>query len=263
MKTSTRLAEKLETFLNLLISYGTGGRVDDDDFKRLRTELVNDPALNDRLPRFVRTCRDLKQYWAFIKRQSATYQGRREYLWSEFNPLIDELDETRGSPSDKGVEDAVAAFGSDAVHEAWRDALHRRIDDPDGAITSARTLLESVCKHILDARREPYKDGFDLPRLYQLTAKSLSLAPSQQTEGILRQIAGSCSTVVEGIGALRNALGDAHGKGQGAVRAEQRHAELAVNLAGALAIFLVETWEAVEDSLQATPTDGGPAAPEP
>ncbi len=36
------------------------------------------------------------------------------------------------------------------ITETWRKALDRRHDDPDGAITAARSLLESVCKRILD-----------------------------------------------------------------------------------------------------------------
>lgn len=120
------------------------------------------------------------------------------------------------------------------------------MDDPDGAITSARALIESVCKHILDEAGVPYEDKFDIPKLYRVTAEELNLAPSQQTEAILRQVTGGCSAVVEGIGAMRNALGDAHGKGQSSARPESRHAELAVNLAGSLALFLIETWESLK-----------------
>jgi Abortive infection C-terminus len=39
-------------------------------------------------------------------------------------------------------------------------------------------------------------------------------------------------------------LSDAHGKGKVPAKPEARHAELAVNLAGAMATFLVQTWEA-------------------
>jgi hypothetical protein len=47
--------------------------------------------------------------------------------------------------------------------------------------------------------------------------------------------------VVNELGSLRNRLGDAHGKGKGGVRPAPRHSELAVNLAGSIALFLVET----------------------
>jgi hypothetical protein len=244
MSALNALVEKVQTFLDLLISFSTGGQVTEEDFRTLRDELLNEPKLKTRLPRFVRTCRDLKQFWPFIKMQSLTYQGRREYLWKTFNPILEELEAEIPSPADKRVEEAVAALTSDIVHETWRDALQRRVDDPDGAITSARSLLESVCKHILQDKGVAYEDRHDLQSLYKLTAEVLSLAPSKQTEHILRRVTGACSTIVDGIGSMRNALGDSHGKGRTDVKPEPRHAELAVNLAGALAIFLVDTYDA-------------------
>jgi len=69
--------------------------------------------------------------------------------------------------------------------------------------------LETVCKHILDDLGVEYDPATDLPGLYKLTAEALSLAPSQQTEPILRRILAGCTSVVEGVGALRNKLGDA------------------------------------------------------
>lgn len=39
------------------------------------------------------------------------------------------------------------------------------MDDPEGAITAARTLLETVCKHILDERGVDYEADADLPAL--------------------------------------------------------------------------------------------------
>jgi hypothetical protein len=122
--------------------------------------------------------------------------------------------------------------------------LDRRVKEPDAAITSARTLLETVCKHVLDDLDVAYADDADLPKLYRLTAEALTLAPSQQTEPMLRQVLGGCTAVVEGIGAMRNKLSDAHGKGRVTSPVQPRHASLAVNVAGAAAMFIVESWEA-------------------
>jgi hypothetical protein len=129
-----------------------------------------------------------------------------------------------------------------AVNHAWRKALNRRFDDPDGAVTAARTLLETVCKHILEAQSIGYSDQSTLPNLYDATAKSLNLAPTSATEPILRQVLSGCDSVVNGIAALRNKTSDAHGKGMGGSTAEVRHAELAVNVSGAVASFLIETF---------------------
>ncbi|MGH2901830.1 MAG: abortive infection family protein, partial [Solirubrobacteraceae bacterium] len=128
--------------------------------------------------------------------------------------------------------------------DAWRRALVRRDADPDGAITAARSMLESVLKTVLDDRNQPYDEGTDLPKLFKLVQKELDLAPASQTEDQFRAILGACSTVVQGLGSSRNKVGDAHGQGRSGYRAAPRHAALAVNLAGAMAMFLVKTAEA-------------------
>ncbi|MDP6642843.1 MAG: abortive infection family protein [Rhodospirillales bacterium] len=79
--------------------------------------------------------------------------------------------------------------------------------------------------------------------MYGNTAKLMSLAPSQHTEEVFKAILGGCHTVVQNLGTLRNKLGDAHARGGKPVKPSQRHAALAVNLAGSMAIFLVETWQ--------------------
>ena len=240
---NSELLEKVETFQNMLISYATGGAADPEEFARLRDELLHEPSVKDRLPRFVRTHRDFKQFWGFIKQQSPSYQGRRQFLWEEFRPTIEFLEEP-GSPADESVSEILSKFDTENVHRIWSRALERRSEDPEGAITTARTLLETVCKHILDNSGATYGDDADLPKLYRLTAEALELAPSQHSEQILKQIFGGCQTVVEGLGALRNKLSDAHGKGRAPVKPEPRHAELAVNLAGAMATFLIQSWDA-------------------
>ena len=118
--------------------------------------------------------------------------------------------------------------------------MARKQEDPEGAIDAARTLLETVCKHILDELDEAYGDD-DLPKLYNKVAKVLNLSPSQHTETAFREILGGCHTIVQSLGTLRNRIGDAHGKGRNPVRPAPRHAALAVNLAGSMATFLVET----------------------
>jgi hypothetical protein len=70
------------------------------------------------------------------------------------------------------------------------------------------------------------------------------LSPAQHSEEIFKQILGGCHSVINGMAGLRNRFSDAHGKGKGGVKTAPRHAELAVNLAGSMATFLIATWEA-------------------
>ena len=162
----------------------------------------------------------------------------RDIRWGALLPTV------RHSPAAASVEENLAYLDAAHVHEAWQKALRRKSTDPEGAITAARTLIESVCKGILDSVAVSYDDSLDLPKLYKLTAEQLKLAPSQHTEEVFKQILGGCFSVVNGLGTVRNRLSDAHGKGKTAARPAERHAELAVNLAGAVATFLIATWAA-------------------
>jgi hypothetical protein len=74
------------------------------------------------------------------------------------------------SPVDTLASDVLQKFDADGVHTVWEKALARRHTDPDGAITTARTLLETVCKRILDEAGETYSDKDDMPALYRAVA---------------------------------------------------------------------------------------------
>lgn len=239
-------SEQVEMLQNLLVSVATGGHGDVLEYARLRQVVLDRAELKPHVPRFLRTCRDTSQFWQFIKREAATYDARRKIIWDSFRPLLDILERGGPSPSDKGVSETLTKFDPAHVHDEWTKCLDRRHSDPEGAITTARSLLETVCKHVLDETGVAYKDSDDLPSLYSATSKALKLAPSQHTEDVFKQILGGCTSVVTGLGSLRNRLSDSHGRGKekAKVRPAPRHAELAVNLAGTMATFLVATWQA-------------------
>jgi hypothetical protein len=103
-------------------------------------------------------------------------------------------------------------------------------------------------KYVLEAENITYSDDDDLPKLYKNAAKSMNLAPEQHQLDVFKRILGGCENVVTGLGALRNKTGDAHGGGGRSVRPGERHAELAVNLAGSMALFLMRTHEHLRHS---------------
>jgi len=232
----------LESIQNILIDYATGGDADEDEFKRLRRQVVQNPRVKNDLPRFLKTCRSLSQFWGSIKQKFDTYAERRHFIYSEFAPLLNRLEHGSEGPADEEISVALSNLEASYVDEIWHKALDRKVNDPEGAVTAARTLLESVCKSILDEQGIEYDDKAKLPKLYHLTAESLNLAPSQHSEELFSKILGNCQSVVGTLGAIRNAHSDAHGDGKAYYKPASRHAELAVNLAGSMAMFLVRTW---------------------
>jgi hypothetical protein len=83
--------EAVESLQNVLIARATGGSADGIGYRELRDTLREDDELRDLLPTFVRTSRDLSQFWAYIQ-QFSEYRERREHIWAAFAPILEYLE---------------------------------------------------------------------------------------------------------------------------------------------------------------------------
>ena len=156
--------ERARLLENVMRESCTGGERDEPMYSALRSEFMQDDQLKALLPEMVRTNRTLASLWGELG-EIAGYKGRRKHLNDAFTPIIDHLEGANRAPLDVVAGDALSTFDSDGVHTVWTKALARRTTDPEGAITMARTLLETVCKRVLDERNETYDDRADLPDL--------------------------------------------------------------------------------------------------
>lgn len=243
MENKQYIVDKIEAAQSCCIDLATG-KGSYEEYEEARSALISEPLMHSHIPEWLISCRYGGQFWSLMKKTSSSYQGRRDFIWNEFGPLLDFVEKQGIEPTSLSIEDALSRCSSKSVGEAWLRCFQRRADDPEGAITSARTMLESVCKYILDDQGEQYNPKEDLPKLYKRTAKLLNLSPGQHNAQIFKQILSGCGSVVDGLASLRNAFGDAHGKGLRHVKASKRHAELAVNLSGTICSFLISTHKA-------------------
>lgn len=238
------LLVEVERIKSILISRATNEQYSEQEYRTLREKLLKAERIKNHLPRFITTCRNLSEFWGHIKEISPNYQGRREYLRNQFNELLTLLELDESSPADSIITQSLTGkVDATYIQEAWTKALDRRESDPEGAITIARTLLESVCKFIMNQTDTQYDEKWEMPQLYKGVQTALNLAPDNHTEEVFKQILGGCTSVIHGLGSVRNKLGDAHGRNQRTIKPSKRHAQLAVNLAGAMADFLFATWE--------------------
>ena len=204
--------ERVKMMEGLLVGAATGGSLDDPTYAELRRDLMNDPEVRSMLPDFVRTYRSLQAFWPFIKSQAPSYAERRQIINESFTPLVDRLEALDLAPGDSVTLETLQLLDGEHVHAVWSKALSRRRSDPEGAITLARTLLETVTKRVLDDLSLEYTDRDDLPKLYAKAAKALNLAPNRHSEEPIKAILGSVMNLVNGIGTLRNRLSDSHGR---------------------------------------------------
>jgi hypothetical protein len=142
-------------------------------------------------------------------------------------------------PVEFSLVDKVGSKAREHLDQTWMKALTRVEADPDGAVTAARSFLEATCKHVLDATGVAYGQNLDLLQQLRRVADELQLAATSEMGRIEKQFYSGTYSVIQALTELRNHAGDAHGKGQLEARPSSAQAELAVNLAGGLAAFLL------------------------
>jgi len=240
MSEKDELLAKLEDLKSILLDQVQNGHADQDRYAVLRRELLGNIRLFPLLPVFLKQDTTLLE----VRRRSQERGGwatRRAFIADALQLALDYLQEPVHTPVEDVVNSTLATVDSEHVRLAWQKAIDRRKGDPDGAITIARTLVEAVCKHILGPAA--YENDWDLPKLFRETARRLRLDPNQHADESLKQLLRGCGTAIDGLASVRNKLGDAHGKGVDDPGPARLHAELAVNLAGTMATFLIAAWE--------------------
>lgn len=125
------------------------------------------------------------------------------------------------------------------------EKLQARLEgtDSEGIVTSARTLLETCCKHILGQLAISYSTKEDLPQLHKKVANALELHQDQHADEQLKQMIRGGNMVVNSLASLRNSHSDAHGKKIGHLPLNHTQAEYAAYMACALTRFLVHSFE--------------------
>jgi hypothetical protein len=118
--------------------------------------------------------------------------------------------------------------------------------DPELAIGTAKELIETICKAILDARGAPYDPAWEVSQLVKATVKVLKLAPddvpaSAKGANAIRVLLSNLAAIAGRLAELRNLYGTGHGKAPSAQGLKPRHARLAVGAAVTLVSFLFET----------------------
>ncbi len=134
-----------------------------------------------------------------------------------------------------------------ASHEYIQEQLDKcerklRDDDYDGAITNARSVVESVLTDV-ERRLDPAPPKYDgdLVKLYKRVQKLLNLDPERKDIAEnLKQLLGGLASIVAGVAPLRNKMSDAHVR---TYKPARHHAKLAVNAAKTLLDFVYDTFE--------------------
>ena len=88
--------EYAEYLQNNILGRAAGGNWDSKNYKLIRQRFLADETLKNLLPDYIRTCRDIEQFWNFIKTKfsgNGCYGERKQYIHDTFQDLLGYLEE--------------------------------------------------------------------------------------------------------------------------------------------------------------------------
>lgn len=142
------------------------------------------------------------------------------------------------TPADRSLNGLLGQLPDQHLRSQWDKALSRRQSDASGAITAARSFLESTQKWILEQGGSSISDR---KRLFSATLQQVGLAEQGTSmSGLLKDI----DKLLLSLAQVRNEHGDAHGPSDNSSDLTRAEAALCVNVAGALGLFLLECHQA-------------------
>lgn len=234
-----KLRTCLITVKGFLVDTATGTQITDEREQTYSNErkrlLLAMRSTDMKPPTIVTNYQSLRSFWGFIKLEYSHYDKRRKYINEQFLPLEKRIEEEElfGGETLLGIE----AENAYAV-QTGKIIRHIENGDYDSAITSSRTLVQSVEEDLLRRLTGETVAKDDADALHSKTMKALNLDPSKDYDKRLKMIISGLNSVNSGIAQVRNVAGNAHSP---KYKAEKHHAALAYNSAVTLCQFLLDT----------------------
>lgn len=83
------LISVVDRIKNAFLSIATGDSISDDEYKKMRDEIINIPGIKQYLPRMIIVNRNPLDYFRYMQSLSDTYKGRRQIIDKEFERLYE------------------------------------------------------------------------------------------------------------------------------------------------------------------------------
>lgn len=120
--------ELAEYIQNIIIGKATGGDFDNTNYKMIRSKFLSDIKLKYFIPDYIKKCRDVEQFWQFIKAKyngDGCYTKRKNYIYETFQDLLDHLE-------------AENIQGKKTTHLYYKDEIKTIDDELDTLIQEAK-----------------------------------------------------------------------------------------------------------------------------
>ena len=134
--------------------------------------------------------------------------------------------------------------GYQAAHDDFERAMNSIESDPEQAMGNASSILESICKSVLERLGKELPKDKTMKSLIKATYGAMNLSPDSHADADIKQVLGGIANAAIGIGVIRTKHSSFHGRTneQKTYKLTKRHARLAVGCSSVLGCFLIETY---------------------
>lgn len=141
------------------------------------------------------------------------------------------------------LQNLLERSGLQACQDDFDRAIQNIDTDPDQALASGCSTLESVCKAILDKMGSECPKDQSIQPLLRKVFEVMELSPEGHADAEIKRILGGLFNAGVGVGTIRTKYSAAHGRRDGQRKLQGRHARLAINSAATVGLFLLETYQ--------------------
>jgi hypothetical protein len=144
------------------------------------------------------------------------------------------------------VQNAIVTINTPELARQLERLRNAVDDDPGLAIGTAKEMLETTCKTILEEQDVAVDLAWDVPELLKATRKQLKLLPDDIPDAArgaetMKRLLSCLGQIGHCLAELRNLYGSGHGRSGRTKGLSPRHARLAVGAVATLVQFLFET----------------------
>jgi len=93
------IALQIEQFKMGLVAIATGGSFENKEYARQRKIILAIPGIENIIPKFLKLCRSVDDFWGYIKGQAPTYAERRLIIAEALNPILEMVEYETGEAS--------------------------------------------------------------------------------------------------------------------------------------------------------------------
>lgn len=147
-----------------------------------------------------------------------------------------------GIISVESIQGLIKSHDLNSVLEDFNRSLTNIENDPEQAIASSSSTLESICKAIIELEGKNLPKKQTMATVLSEAVAIVNFGPENHSEGDIKRILGGIQNVILGLGALRSGFSSAHGHGIKKYKLSSRHVRLLVNSMVTFGMFLIETY---------------------